>query len=1169
MFKDIFYNEVKYWFRKPVTYVYFAVFFSFAFLSFVGTAGLFDPPPENPQTSRVLNSPYEINYMLQYFGKVFLFLLPAIVGAAVYKDYRYQVHSVLYSFAIRKRDYLLGRFFGAITVVLLISFSVGLAFFIGEQIPGLHPDKIGAFKSVSYLQAYAFYIVPNLLVFGAIIFSVVLFTRNIYAGFITAIVFFLIQMILENALGSINTYLIALLDPFAQHATAYETQNWTLLERNTETIPVLGVVLLNRITLLGLAALIFISAYRKFQFHESLQRNWSFSLAKRSVKNKQKGKNTTTKLMPVQYVFSKRQDWKNILRLARIESAYILRSPMFLVLLFFGIVAILFTLGKVTNLNDITLQPSTRIMLLVPTRAYTMIIILLTFLYAGMLVNKSRSSKMHQLIDSTPTSNAIFLLSKILALINMQGILLLVLFLAGIIIQTYNGYYQFEIDLYFFHLYLVLLPLLIIWSFLAVFIHSLFANLYLGLFMLIVIWIGIGGLPQLGIETYTLLFNSPPELLYSDMNGYGGKLKAYFLVEAYWLQLGLVSILLSQLLWLRGFPESFLKRLQLALMRMRGNMIYSMGILLACFLILGFTIYREESKKVGISDKKLDELFKDFESKYQQYSNLPQARVVDLKVSLDLYPLKNFFEATGEYLLVNKSGKDVDTLMVRTGFDEDTTIEFERLGSIIAQDTIMKFSMIRLHNKLKPGDSTRLAFYVKSTDNSLFERNSGVLHNGTFLKNDIFPRIGYQFGDTARDPSNNGPFDTNFYTKDADAINFEIVISTLKEQTALAPGYLENSWVKGNRRYFKYKTDNKIKYALGFNSGSFELKKDRWHAIDLEVYHHKSHGGNYKKMIEGLKASLEYNTEHFGPYQHREARIIEFPESEGTYATTMANSIPISEMRFITKGEAEEGKVDLAFYIPAHELTHQWWGNQLMPANAHGALMLSESITEYITLKIYQQRFGMKQALHFTKKQRERYLKGRTQAKDKETPLALVAPNAQHIAYGKGALVLNALSYFIGEKKMNSVLRRYLEKYKALSPPYPTSLELIKRLKEVTPDSLHYFVKDGFEDVVFYKNALIGVELGDLRDDTYEVIIDLETSKYSVNSPESPLALKDYLEIGFYNAKDELIALKMFKATAKTSQIKTSLEQKPEKIVLDPHYLLIEKEVTDNIWELR
>ena len=49
-----------------------------------------------------------------------------------------------------------------------------------------------------------------------------------------------------------------------------------------------------------------------------------------------------------------------------------------------------------------------------------------------------------------------------------------------------------------------------------------------------------------------------------------------------------------------------------------------------------------------------------------------------------------------------------------------------------------------------------------------------------------------------------------------------------------------------------------------------------------------------QRMIEAVKDSLDYFTESFGPYQHRQVRIVEFPRY-ARFAQSFPNTIPFSE----------------------------------------------------------------------------------------------------------------------------------------------------------------------------------------------------------------------------------------------------------------------------------
>ncbi|WP_282042777.1 ABC transporter permease/M1 family aminopeptidase [Winogradskyella flava] len=1155
MFKHILIYELKYWLKKPAFYLYLTIFSAIAFLSIIGTAGLFDPPPPSNTIERLVNSPFEINYMLQYFCKILLFLLPAIIGATIYKDYKSNAHSVLYSFPIRKKDYLLGKFLSGFLLICFISLSVGFAMLIAEHIPGLHITKIGIFEPTAYLQALFVFIIPNLLFFGMIVFAVVAYFRNIYAGFVAIIILFFLQNIIENAFNGIS---IALFDPFGQNAVLYETQSWTLTDKNTKFIPIFGVVLYNRLIWLSISILAFVYIYRTFAFTEQPITS-IFKKKKKSSKIKASIDGLINISLPkVAYDFSSTTQFRYAWLLSKVNFQTIVKSWMFYILIFFGIIAVLFSIAKVTNNSEMTILPSTNIVLTIPAFFFTTIIMLLTFIYSGMLIHRDQTSNMNQLVDATPISNFALLISKVLAIVKMQAVLLTIMMLVGISIQLYNSYYQLEIDLYLFHLFIYQFIGLIVWAFASVFIHTITNNTYIGIFVLILSWLGISGLQQIGISSRLLLFNFAEPFQYSDLNGYANHLQPYFLVKSYWLVFGIILLIFAYLFFGRGIIQSIKERLIQAKASFNGSLKIILSICLTAFVALGFTIYSAESKSQELSSKERNKAFKTFEDNFGHYANLKnQPKIKDIALSIDIFPETNQLFIKGQYLLVNTSSQHIDTLLIKTGFDETTIFKLDRLSEVVDKDSYVKFSVLKFASPLKPNDSLKLDFTIKNKPITLFENNSNVLNNGTFFKNNIFPRIGFFLAQNQKHPSDSLVHQSHYYSQDSDAIKLNTIISTSKEQTAIAPGYLKNQWSEDDRNYYEYATDSKIKNSLSFSSGIYVLEKETYKNIKVEIYHHKNHKHNLSKMKDGLKAALDYNTKYFGPYQFNEARIIEFPITEGTYASVMANSIPTSEMRFIANSSQET--VDISFYTIAHELTHQWFGNQIAPANALGATMISESITEYISLNIYQNHHGKGKALQFLKAQHERYQKGRTKESGEEPPLYLAKGDQQYLVYGKGTIAFNALSHYLGKERLHAILRDFLHRYKNKEAYYPTSIDLISALDSQVPDELKYLIEDYFKTVTFHE-----AKINSVTSKLNEVVVDFEYSKLKNGKPSK---INDHVEIGFYNDNDELISIERVLINSKNNQNTFNLKELPAKIVIDPNLLLIEKNKADNTYK--
>src|SRR6056297_2902386 len=343
MLKSIYSYELKSLLKQPAVYFYFLVFFGIALISMLGTGGFFDGVTETDKEIRLLNSAYEINFIFQYFNKVFLFLLPAIIGMAIYKDYKFNVHPILYSYPIKKWDYLLGKF-----------------------LLGIDNPMIGQTNYWGYASVYLFFIWPNMFVYGLMVFMVVASLRNIYAGFISIILLFFIQSMVDNLFEGAPV-LFALFDPFGQNAVIYQTRFWTISEQNVLQIPVLGVVLWNRLlwTILGL--LLFGLFYKKFQLEQETFRFFpNISQRKSARKAFTKPNQPVYQHTKTTIGFSFPHQVKAMLKLSAIDFRFMIKNWLFYLMVMFGVLALVFAMGRVTNRADMTFLPLTRIVLSVP-----------------------------------------------------------------------------------------------------------------------------------------------------------------------------------------------------------------------------------------------------------------------------------------------------------------------------------------------------------------------------------------------------------------------------------------------------------------------------------------------------------------------------------------------------------------------------------------------------------------------------------------------------------------------------------------------------------------------------------------------------------------------------------------------------------------------------------
>ena len=260
MFSTIFKQELNYWFKKPAFYIYISIFILLAFFLSAASAGFFDSVTATTGSSRIVNSPIGVTGLFNALTIFIFFLFPSIIGVSVYRDFKSEMHTILYSYPFTKANYLFAKFFSAIVVVSLIAFSIALGMIIGFRFPGTNTDIVGPFNLVTYLQTYFVFILPNVLLFGAIVFAVVAFSRNIAAGFITVIILLFGQGVLESLLSEPeHRTLAAILDPFGAAASNYYTKYWTPSEQNELQIPLKEMIVYNRLLWMAIAS--FYKAY--------------------------------------------------------------------------------------------------------------------------------------------------------------------------------------------------------------------------------------------------------------------------------------------------------------------------------------------------------------------------------------------------------------------------------------------------------------------------------------------------------------------------------------------------------------------------------------------------------------------------------------------------------------------------------------------------------------------------------------------------------------------------------------------------------------------------------------------------------------------------------------------------------------------------------------------
>ncbi len=1173
-------------------------------------AGLFDNVTVTTTSATYVNNALSINGIISSISVFLYFMLPSIIGASVSKDFKHNVHHILFAYPIQKSSYLWAKFLSSFLVVLIIIFLIYLGIFLGTVFPFTNPDLVTDFNFLYYLQSFLYMVLPNVLFFGAVVFAVVAISRNIFAGFITVLILVVLQTFTE-VLSGYEDYkvLAAYLDPLGFAALGLDTEYWTVFEQNNNYLPFNGYLLYNRMIWLGVSLLIFALVYFKFSFsQQGIVINWFKKKGEKLVKSNFSFF-INIKIPSVNTSFEASTLAKFALKQSVFDFKYIIKNKIFIGFMLIVLLIALSVLSVRDQISGTPTIPVTREMASLVIGISGFFMIIMTFLFSGMLINRSKIANMDQLVNATPFPNWAFTLSKFVAMFWMQATFYILLIFLAIGVQLFQGYYKLEIDHYLFSAFVINYLSIMVWTALSFFTHQIFKNYIVGFVVLLGFYILLGFLPDFGIQQSIFRFNSVTSVNYSDMVGWSDFITEFFVYRSYWFSLAVVLYVLALQFYRRGMAYSAKLRLQKAIKTFNTPKIIAIGLGFIVFVGLGSWIYYHDNIKneryTGIEREKQRV---EFENTYKPYSNLPHPRITDVSIELDLYPEERNYVAKGEFILKNKTSQPIDSIMVNVR-DDVQNYKFSKSGKVVLNDTFYDVDIYQFDKQLMPGDSTSFTFEMKNKPNTILKRPSPIRANGTFLNNSMFPNFGYR---ESAEISNNklrekydlppkermkSPYDSTalgntYISKDADWINFQAKITTSADQIAIAPGYLIDENEADGRRYFHYKMDKPILNFYNVMSADYEVYEDEHNGINIQIFYHKPHDFNIKRMMNGAKVSLDYYEENFSPYQFRQLRIMEFPLFSGRFAQSFANTVPFSEtIGFIAKVDDEdEESVDYPFSITSHEVAHQWWAHQVIGADVRGATLLSESMSEYSSLKVLEEEYGSTQMRRFLKDALDSYLSGRTFEQQKELPLML-NENQQYIHYNKGSLVLYAMSDYLGENKFNNILSQYIDKVAFQEPPYTTSIEFVKHLEKNTPDSLKYLVEDMFKTITLYDNYIEKAEYSMNSDSTYTVNIDAVVSKYKSNNKGKRLyfngqdslmhviekdtikswPMRDYIEIGIFTenvengkTKDKPLYLKKVLVDSIYNTFEIKVDEKPTEVGIDPYNKLIDTNSSDN-----
>jgi ABC-type transport system involved in multi-copper enzyme maturation permease subunit len=1194
MFGPLFLFELRSHFRRPATWLYLAIMFALAFFSVSTDAVIVGAALGKVKK----NSPFALAQVYAIVLAIGQIVTSALVGTTVLRDYDARVHELLFTTRLTRSGYLGAKYLAAFIAMVLVFAALPLGAMIGTVMPWVDAETVQAVQPWHYLQPFLLIGVTGVFFLSAMLFAVGSLTRSAFSVYVAGILLLVGYSVAGNLVRTLDRDTLAnLIDPFALRSLELATRYWTPAEKNTELLPVSGFMLANRALWCAIGAALLAVAFKFVR----LDKDATVSVRRRARSTPRAATPERMTAPPTRTVWTAPTPLAASWSVSRFHALSMLRSVPFLAIASIGLINVLMTVWFADQTGQNRSWPMSWLVAeSVTGGAGLFMLVLLTF-YAGELVWRERQVRLDQVVDASPVPTGALLAGKFTAMLVLLFAFATVSMVGGMLVQLLKGYPVIDLKVYALYVYFADFPSWILLTALAFLIQSLVPRKPIGHVLLILVYVGMSAIVNLGYDYQLLQVGASPTLRWSDLNGAANALPAFVALHGYNLCLALVCLGLTHVAWRRG--TGMPTWMQRARERFRGGVrVATMGGLAGATAFGGAFYYNASVLNTYRTRTSNEQARVAYELRWRRYETLLPPKVVATSLVVDLAPSALTARLSTRFTMVNRTARPMDTVLVNVASDAaglhvtTDSLTFDRAAVTLTVDTTFGVHLLRLTEPLEPGDSLRLQVVqrlaVRGYPNGTPDRS--LVTNGSFLNRELFPTLGYSTGGElgsdelrrkyklaparrSRPRNDAKALQRQSFFADADFVAFDATVSTDPDQIAMAPGYLEKEWTANGRRYFRYVMDAPMPNFFSVLSARWTVTRAMWGTVPIEVYHHPAHRFNVARMIEASKAALAFYSNEFGPYQHRQLRILEFPRY-ASFAQSFPNTIPYSEgIGFVARVDSTDVEdTDLPYFVTAHEIAHQWFPYQRMPADVEGSQMLSESLSEYAALVVTDRLHGRPFTQKFLRAELDRYLRGRAGETRGERPLTRVDQES-YVWYQKGSLALFALRDLIGEAPLHAAIRAYLDQGRFAGPPYATTYDLMKHLTAATPDSLRYALTDYFETITLWDARADSVTSTKRADGAFDVTVFATARKFRADSlgaeTEQPMA--DYVDVGVFGkapAGARLgppLAVRRVKVTSGAARYTFVVPSAPERAGIDPYNLLIDRNPGDNTREIR
>ncbi|HEY6620650.1 MAG TPA: M1 family aminopeptidase [Steroidobacteraceae bacterium] len=1199
MFFTIARFELRYQLRNPVFWVAAILFFLLTFGATtvesirLGSGG-------NIHT----NAPTAVAQIQLIMSLFFMFVTTAFVGNVVVRDDETGFGGIIRSTKVGKLPYMFGRFSGAFLGAAIAFLWVPLALWIGTFMPWVDPNNLGPNRIQDYLFGYLVFALPNLLITSAIFFAVACWTRSVTYSYLTVILFMFAYFALTAMLKKWpDLSFAAYFEPFGTVAYGLSTRYLTPVQSNTQALELTRLLLGHRLLWLAISTAIVVIAVWRFRFAD---RGVSSRAAKRRAARERKlaaVKSVVADRLPAST--PARAAWHQLCTRTLLEMKLVFKSPAFWVLALVGSINLFSTLNLAGRFYDVPMWPRTFAIIDVVRGTSTLITLLMVIYFSGEVVWRERERRISEIVDATPLPNWVFLISK---LAGVAGVLLVlsvaVVLLQSILFQFARGLTDVEFGQWLAWFVAPSAFDVIQISVLAVVVQAVSPNKFVGWAIMLLYLISSVVFAGMGLD-HPLLNYAEVTVPLSDMNGdnYGGAVGWW--LRWYWTAFALILVVIGHLMWRRGTSVTLGGQWRTLPARLRGK---ALAFLSAALLLTigmgGFLFYNMNIlNHFWTEADKEDARTAQFEKEYSRYIGLPQPKLTDIKLDVDLQPSRGFVQFDGTYRFVNATAAAIQTLHVLMAVPIMRVDAMSVPGAkLVHDDKVNLYRIYQFDQPLQPGASGTLSFRTVIEkrglaalpgDHRLFELDAQPAANGAYLTNLIFaPSLGmsassFLKGNTLRRkyglppelPTPRLDDQAALYRSYAhvERVNTDITVTTDADQTLVVTGGRVSESVINGRRTARFVSPIPSLNFITIQSARYAVKSLDAGGVKLSVYYFPKHPMNIDRMLNTMRDALDYYRKNYGPYQYSYARIIERP-AYGGGANSAPGTIGYSEKAGFIMDFRDPKRLDFLAYVTAHELAHQYWFHQVMPADMEGAEVLTETLAQYSALMVMKHRYGPDQIRQFLKYELDYYLQGRRSDPAEERPLARVNKQG-YIHYNKGSLVMYLIQDRLGEDRVNSVLRGLIDRYRFKPAPYARSSDLVDGLLALarTPAERE-LILDQFDRITLYDLQAKQASVRHLSNGQYETTITVAAGKSYADGKgnEQAAPFDEQVDVGVFTARpddlgfgpENVVSMQRVPIRSGEQEVRIVTASKPVYAAVDPYINFIDRNTNDNIVEV-